>query len=254
MFSNLSNDSLRPTRLQRHLQTKHSSHQDKPLAFFQSKKDSFKKMRIASKETFCLLPSAGVVEASFEIAYIIAQAKKPHNAVETLIKPYMIKAASLVLGVASSSKLAKISISDSTIKTRIDELANDIKFQVLHKIQESPFFAFQCDETTDVAQLSQLLVYIRYVGSTSIEEEMLFCKPIVISTKAEDVFQLFASYFDGKGIQWEKLIGICADGAPTMFGSRSGFVTRIKQKSPNAVGTHCVIHREALASKICLLQ
>ena len=78
---------------------------------------------------------------------------------------------------------------------------------------------------------------------------MLFCKPIVISTKAEDVFKLVASYFDGKGIQWEKLIGICADGAPTMFGSRSGFVIRIKQKSPNAVGTHCVIHREALASK-----
>ena len=29
----------------------------------------------------------------------------------------------------------------------------------------------------------------------------------------------------------------------------SGFVTRIKNKSPNAVGTHCVIHRKALASR-----
>ena len=55
------------------------------------------------------------------------------------IKPCMIKAVSLVLGVASSSKLAKISLSDSTIKTRIDELANDIEFQVIQKIQESPF-------------------------------------------------------------------------------------------------------------------
>ena len=63
------------------------------------------------------------------------------------------------------------------------------------------------------------------------------------------MFKLVASYFDGKGIQWEKLIGICTDGAPTILGSRSGFVTRIKQKSPNAVGTHCVIYREALASK-----
>ena len=39
------------------------------------------------------------------------------------------------------------------------------------------------------------------------------------------------------------------DGAPTMLASQSGFIARIKQKSPNAVGTHCVIHREALASK-----
>ena len=33
-----------------------------------------------------------------------------------------------------------------------------------------------------------------------------------------------------------------------MLDSRSGFVTEIKQKSPSAVGTHCVIHREALAA------
>ena len=201
-FQILSNNSLRPNRLQCHLQTKHVSPQDKPLAFFQSKKDSFKKIKIASKKIFCLSPSAEVVEASFEIAHMIAQVKKPHNIGETLIKPCMIKASSLVLGVANSNKLAKISLSDSTIKTRIDELANDIKFQVLPKIQESPFFfAIQCDGTTDVAQFSQLLVYIRYVGSTSNEEEMLFCRPIDTTTKTEDVFKLVASYFDGKGIQ-----------------------------------------------------
>ena len=128
-FQVLSNDALRPTRrLQRHLQTKHSCHQDKPLAFFLKQEIFTKKMKIASKETFRQSPSAEVVEASFEIANMIAQAKKPHNIGETLIKPCMIKAASLVLGVASSNKLAKISPSDSTIKTRIDELASDIEF------------------------------------------------------------------------------------------------------------------------------
>ena len=40
-------------------------------------------MKIASKETFCQSPSAEVVEASFEIAHMIAQAKKPHNIGET---------------------------------------------------------------------------------------------------------------------------------------------------------------------------
>ena len=42
-FEKLSNDALRPNRLKRHFQTKHPLHQTKPLAFFQSKKDSFKK-------------------------------------------------------------------------------------------------------------------------------------------------------------------------------------------------------------------
>ena len=31
-----------------------------------------------------------------------------------------------------------------------------------------------------------------------------------------------------------------------MLGSRSGFIVRIEQRSPNAVGTHCVIHRQFL--------
>ena len=45
----------------------------------------------------------------------------------------MIKAVGLVLGVASSNKLAKISLSDSTIKIRINKLANDIEFETLSK-------------------------------------------------------------------------------------------------------------------------
>ncbi|XP_076799889.1 protein FAM200C-like [Clavelina lepadiformis] len=204
---------------------------------------------IASSECFHQSSSAEVVEASFEIAHMIAEEKKPHNIGETLIKWCMLKAVTFVLGETSSKKIAKIPLSDSTIKTRTDELAKDIEIQVLEKIHASPFFAIQCDETTDVAQSSQLLVYVRFVGSSSIEEEMLFCRPLETTTKAEDVFKVVATYFDNNGIEWEKLVGVCTDGAPAMLGSRSGFIARMKQKSPNAVGCHCVIHREALASR-----
>ena len=47
---------------------------------------------------------------------------------------------------------------------------------------------------------------------------------------------------------------VCRDGAPEMLGSRSGLTTMIKQRSPNAVGTHFVIHREVLASRTSQLQ
>ena len=72
MFGKLSNDALRPSRLQRHFQMKHPSHPEKPYAFFESKKDSFKKVKMLTAESFCQLPSAEVVEASFEIAQTIA--------------------------------------------------------------------------------------------------------------------------------------------------------------------------------------
>ena len=57
-------------------------------------------------------------------------------------------------------------------------------------MQASPFFAIQCDKATDVAQMSHLLVYVRFVGSITIEEEMLFCRPLETTTKAEDVLKL----------------------------------------------------------------
>ena len=81
------------------------------------------------------------------MAYFIGLAKKPHNVGETLRKPCMLKAFCLVLGEANRKEWAKIFLSDSTVKTRIDEIAVDIKLQVLEKINKSCAFAIQCDET-----------------------------------------------------------------------------------------------------------
>ena len=44
-------------------------------------------------------------------------------------------------------------------------------------------------------------------------------------------------------------MAVCTDGALVMLGSRNGFIARMKQKSTNAVGSHCVIHPEALTSR-----
>ena len=77
---------------------------------------------------------------------------------------------------------------------------------------------------------------------------MLFCRPVETTTRAEDVFKVVAAYFGDKDMKREKLVGICTDGAPAMLGSKSEFIARIKQNSPSAVGTHCLIHREGLAS------
>jgi len=95
------------------------------------------------------------------------------------------------------------------------------------------FFAIQDDETkiADLDQLAQLLVFVRFVGPSSIEEEMLFYRPLETTTEA-DVFQVVATCFDNSEMKWEKLVGICTDGALAMLRSRSGLVARINQKVP----------------------
>ena len=99
------------------------------------------------------------------------------------------------------------------MKTHTDEIAEDIELQALEKMK-SCAFAIQYDKTTEIAQMSQLLVYIRFVESTSIEEEILFRKSLQKTTTAKDVFEPVSTYFDHNLIKWENLAGVCTDGVP----------------------------------------
>ncbi|GFU35401.1 SCAN domain-containing protein 3 [Trichonephila clavipes] len=49
--------------------------------------------------------------------------------------------------------------------------------------------------------------------------------------------------------EWKNCVGICTDGARTMSGRFKSTQALVKQKSPLCIWTHCMIHREALASK-----
>ena len=120
---------------------------------------------------------------------------------------------------------------------------------MISKINSFPVFAFQLNETTDVANLSPLLVYIRYVANERINQEFLLCKPLETTSKAAYVFQTLIDFFDKTKLSWSKLVAVCTDGAPAMIGANSGLVSSVKQKNPAIQGTHCMIHKAALVSK-----
>ncbi|XP_076062498.1 protein FAM200C-like [Oratosquilla oratoria] len=247
-YKTLSNDGMRPSRLERHLRTSHPALVDKPKAFFETKKDTLKRAKLDDSGSF-RQQSSKVLEASYEIAMLIAKSKKSHNIGESLIKPSILCAAELVLGKDSANKLSQISLSNDTVKKRIDELSQDIKVQTLDQVRASPVFAIQCDETTDVAQCSQLLMYARFVSGNNIKEEIMFCHPMESFTTAEAIFDVISDFFQENQLSWESLVGVCTDGAPAMRGLRSGFVTKVKERNPSVMSTHCILHQEALASR-----
>jgi hypothetical protein len=57
-----------------------------------------------------------IIEASYPIAFMVAQQKKSHTLGETLIKPSILKAVEIVLGEESKRKIFQLSLSDDTIK------------------------------------------------------------------------------------------------------------------------------------------
>jgi hypothetical protein len=65
-------------------------------------------------------------------------------------------------------KLQPLSLSNDTIRRRIQNMAYDILSQVVDEIKScrNGMFSIQLDESTDVTHLAQLLVYVRYVYNT----------------------------------------------------------------------------------------
>lgn len=246
----LSNSSMKPFQLKQHLENIHPEHKEKCRQFFETKLESLKRLKLDSSGAFHKTSKA-IVHASYAISYQIAKSKKPHTIGESLIKPCFLECAQILLDKEAYNKIRDISLSNDTVASRICDMADNVKSQVLLKITSSPLFAIQLDESTDVANLSQLLVFVRYLNNVDrkIEEDFLFCKPLETTSKGTDVMELVTKYFESNNLSWENLIGVCTDGAPAMLGSRSGFTTLVKLKNPDVVATHCMIHREALASK-----
>ena len=231
----LSAQSMKPSKLKRHLETKHSEHITKDLDFFKRHEAALKKQKLDFTGTF-QQQSQAVVKASYEIALEVAKNKKPHTIAETLIKPCLLKWVKQVLREASEIKMRNISLSNNTIQRRISDMSIDVMEQILSEIKASPVFSFQLDESTDVSSCSQLLVFVRYIHLEDIKEEFLFSRALKTTTKGEDVMEMISSFFESNDLQWKNLCGVCTDGAPAMLGSRSGFQSKVKELAPQANG------------------
>ncbi|XP_030580905.1 zinc finger BED domain-containing protein 5-like [Archocentrus centrarchus] len=155
---------------------------------------------------------------------------------------------SVMLDDASAAKLKTIPLSNDTVARRIDDIANDLHEQLVDKLKDKRF-ALQFDEATDSNKDCLFIAYVRFDLSNSLCEDLLFCKYVRDRATAEELFKILDSFLTENGLKWENCIGVCSDGAQTMAGKRKGLRALIETASPHAEWTHCIIHREALASR-----
>lgn len=245
-FEILANESLRPSKLTRHIETKHSHLKNKQVDFFQRKLLDMKSSKNIVSHFININENA--VHASYLISLRIARAGKPHTIGEGLVLPSIKDAVGAMFGEKEVKEIERIPLSNNTVARRIDEMAEWAEDEILRRVVGSKYYTVQLDESTDVQGLSQLLVFVRYIWENDVHEDILFCKPISRGT-SEEIFSSIDSYIKGKGLEWKNCVGICTDGARAMCGKNSSVVTRVLEKSPCALWTHCSLHREALVSK-----
>ena len=81
----LANANMVPSKMKRHLETKHPFHVERNLAYFKRERDLNQKQQDHLLD--CVKVSEKAVEASYMLAELIANQKKPHTIAETLILP-----------------------------------------------------------------------------------------------------------------------------------------------------------------------
>ena len=191
-----------------------------------------------------------ILTVSCEVAYLIGKHGKPYTIGETLVKPAALRMANIMLGTAAKDKLSLVPLSNDIVKNRIDDISEDILHQVVADLKAiHTKFSLQLDDTTDVANLSQLIAFVRYVKEDKIKEEFLFCKHLTTTAKAIKIKKILDNFFTNNCLIWTRVSAVCTDGAPAMMGCNSGLRGLIKSDASHITITHCMLHRHALVSK-----
>jgi Domain of unknown function (DUF4371) len=133
------------------------------------------------------------------------------------------------MGAEAAANFQAIAVSASTVKRRIVKISSFLESETVRKVRQSDHFALQLDESTDIVNFAELIVFVRYMAEDSIEESMLFIKPLPTTTTGADIFNLVDSYFQTHDIDWKKCSSIATDGAPALTGRHSGFIALVKK-------------------------
>ncbi|VVC45848.1 Hypothetical protein CINCED_3A000273 [Cinara cedri] len=151
---------MKPSKLKRHLVTKHPQFQHKEEDFFKRYENSIKVQKNTMRN-FTSVPIKALA-ASLEASYLIAKTKKSHSIGESLVLLAAIKIVSIMHGESYANELKTIPLSRDTVSRRIENMSDNIKSQLLNRLRGN-YFAMQLDESTDITNLAQLLVDVDLV-------------------------------------------------------------------------------------------
>ncbi|GBP82760.1 Protein ZBED8 [Eumeta japonica] len=124
----LSNDSMKPSKLEDHLKRCHTDKIGKDLKYFQTLKEKYEK-RPTMHSMFASTSQSNDdgLRASYNISLLIAKSGKPHTIGEQLILPAVEEVLKTVLHKSPFDVLKRIPLSNNTVQRRIDEMRSDIE-------------------------------------------------------------------------------------------------------------------------------
>ena len=198
------------------------------------------------------------------LAYKLAKHNKLFSDTE-FVKECMLDAVDITCPEVRT-KIEAISRSRKTIVRRIGGIAQNLSEQLFEARKSFEWYSLALDESTDIEDTAQLLVFIRGIDENlhtltvyharnlciEITEELLSLEHLKDTTTGQDLFESVENCLDRSGLPLHKLAIITTDGAPALTGKNVGLIKllndKVKREHPlhSVMSFHCIIHQESL--------
>ena len=116
-------------------------------------------------------------------------------------------------------KIKQIPMSASSATKKTEILTQDVLAQLDEAINKAPCVGLAVDESTDVCDNAQLLVYVGFFKKEKKEfcEDLLGVTPLQTSTRGEDIYLAIKEMLTKRGIEPKQVVSITTDGAPELY-------------------------------------
>uniref|UniRef100_H3BFL4 DUF4371 domain-containing protein n=1 Tax=Latimeria chalumnae TaxID=7897 RepID=H3BFL4_LATCH len=104
------------------------------------------------------------------------------------------------------------------------------------------------DESTDIGDVAQLCIWIRCIDTVNFEitEDLLSLKSLHDRTRGKDIYIAVRQM----NVPLNSVVSVTTDGAPCMTGKHRELVAEMTKEQPNLLTFHCIVHQQALCSKL----
>ena len=113
------------------------------------------------------------------------------------------------------------------------------------------------DESTDIDDTAQLLIFVRGISENfEITEELLSMESMKYTTTGEDIFECVENTFRTMELPWQKMVSVTTDGYLLLTGKNVGLLKRLSARvaevdcTKELIFLHCIIHQEVLGEKV----
>lgn len=124
----------------------------------------------------------------------------------------------------------------------IDIISNLVRKKIIEEIKQCGIVGIMCDEARCFKE-EQLSLCVRYVKDLEIRERFLRFIECSQERTAESLFNLIVHNLNDLKLDGVEVIAQSYDGAAVMSGQVAGLQTKIREKYPAAIYTHCMSHR-----------